>query len=75
MPGDDGTDEADERDSRESPKMASFVSFSLPLSLDDVRESGSPAAPPTWSTSILSEESTADSIRADALHRDDDDAP
>ena len=75
MPGDDGTDEAEERDSRESPNMASCVSFSLPLSLDDVRESGSPAAPSTWSTSILSEESTADSIRADALLRDDDDAP
>jgi hypothetical protein len=61
VPGDEGSDEAEERDSRESPKMASCVSFSLPLSLEDVRELGS-SAPSTWSTSIPSEESTADSI-------------
>lgn len=75
VPGDDGSDEAEERDSRDSPKMASCVSFSLPLSLEDVRELGSSAPPSIWSTSILSEDSTADSIPVDALLRDDDDAP
>ena len=75
VPGDDGSDEAEERDSRDSPKIASCDSFSLPLSREDVREFGSSAAPPIWSTSILSEESMPESIPVDALLRDDDDAP
>lgn len=75
VPGDDGSDEAEDRDSRDSPKMTSCVSFSLPLSLEDVRELGSSAPPSTWSTSMPSEESRVDPILVDTLLLEEEDAP
>jgi hypothetical protein len=75
VPGDEPSEEAEDRDSRDSPKMASCVSFSFPLSPEDVRELGSSAAGPMSSTSMLSEDSIAESSVAEILLRADDDAP
>ena len=68
----EGVDEADECISLDSPKMASCVSFSLPLSPDEVREFGSATAPPKSSISMLPEVVEAGCTPDEALLREDD---
>jgi len=69
----EGVDEADECISRDSPKIASCVSFSLPLSPEEaVREFGSAVAPPKSSMSMLPEVVEAGCVPDEALLREDD---
>lgn len=69
--GVEGVDEADECISLDSPKMASCVSFSLPLSPEEVREFGSATAPPKSSMSMLPEVVEAGCAPDEVLLRDD----
>jgi hypothetical protein len=69
--GVEGVDEAEECTSLDSPKMASCVSFSLPLSPEDVREAGSATAASNSSMSMLPEVVEAGCTPDEALLRED----
>jgi hypothetical protein len=74
--GVEGVDEADECISLDSPKMASCVSFSLPLSPEEVvREFGSAAAPPKSSMSMVPEVVEAGCVLDEALLREEEEVP